>query len=87
LLDEWIAVKRKSTRGCVSADDYERQILTLFPEKPLRKSLLTVTAIACRLDALTVSDPTRNRYRAALCGWCKWLVQMAGANGWCDAER
>ncbi|MGV3707580.1 MAG: tyrosine-type recombinase/integrase [Gemmatimonas sp.] len=80
LLDEWIGIKRKATRGSVSADDYERQILTLFPEKPLRKSLLTVTAIARRLDALKVSDPTRNRYRAALSGWCKWLVRRGTLN-------
>lgn len=75
LLEEWLTLKAKARRGAATTPTYRRQILALFPESPLRRSLLTGPVIAQRLDALPVADPTRNRYRAALSGWCRWLVR------------
>lgn len=75
LLTEFIEQKRKATRGSASADDYERQIRALFPATPFLRSQMTVPSIARRLDALPHSDPTKNRYRAALSGFCRWLVR------------
>lgn len=75
LLTEWERAKLKSARGAVSAAKYVRQIRVLFPMQPWRRSTLTVPRIAKALDALPCTDPTRNRYKAALSGFCTWLVR------------
>jgi integrase len=62
-------------RGDEVRQRYGRQIRALFPEQPLRRSLLTAPNVARRLDALECSNATRNRYRAALSAFCTWLVR------------
>lgn len=75
LLETWLTLKGTAARGAKSVPVYRRQITALFPEAVVRRSLLTAPTVAARLDALVVSDATRNRYRAALSGWCRWLVR------------
>lgn len=90
-LAAFIAAKRKARKGAASAPVYKKQIERLRPliiqaaceatalpfvvEAPLRKSHLRVPYIAAALDALPVEDPTRNRYRAALSSFCRFLVR------------
>jgi len=75
LLDAWREKKRQSRKGAASVDKYHTQITTLYPENPLRRSLLAARELYARLDKLEVSDPTRNRYRAAVSSFCDELVR------------
>lgn len=76
LLDQWADWRRQRAHGVASVTRYVVQIRKLFPESPWRRSLLTSQVIQARLDTLEVSDPTRNRYRAALSAFCRWLVRQ-----------
>ncbi len=75
LLTQWATQREGKRRGAISTPKYVKQIGVLFPESPWRRSTLTAPVVAQRLDALAVSDPTRNRYRAALSAFCAWLVR------------
>lgn len=75
LLDAWKAWRLARAKGVDSVPRYLTQITTLFPERPWRRSTLTPQLVGRRLDRLKVTDPTRNRYRAALSAFCKWLVR------------
>ncbi|UOF79579.1 integrase [Caudoviricetes sp.] len=75
LLEAWAASRVSRRRGAVSTPKYVLQIVRLFPERPWRRSTLTTPTVAKRLDALPVSDPTKNRYRAALSAFCAWLMR------------
>ncbi len=55
---------------------YEAQVLRLWPEPRWPRSQWTPKECVRRLDGLTkVSDGTRNRYRAALSAFAKYLVR------------
>lgn len=75
LLGEFVRTKEASNKGANAAPRYRIQIETLFPARPFLRSQLTVTGIAARLDALKVNDSTRNRYKAAISAFCKFLAR------------
>jgi integrase len=75
---EWHDWKRAQKRGAKSADDYLRQLGTLFPEvheRRLTLALFTRAEVATRLDRLAVQAPTKNRYKLAASGFAKFLVR------------
>jgi integrase len=74
LVDQWVKRKQKSGKGAGQAETYKKQVLTLFPERPLRLSLLTRKEVWSRLHALDVDAPTKNRYRTAVSSLVKDLV-------------
>ncbi|HXT48240.1 MAG TPA: hypothetical protein VN717_06340, partial [Gemmatimonadaceae bacterium] len=62
-------------RGASHAE-YVRQVRSLIPEgTPYPRSLFTRAKISEWLAGLEVSDPTRNRYKAALNQFAKWLIE------------
>lgn len=76
LLEEWERTRAGQRRG--GGDTlvaYLKQIRALYPMRPWRRSTLTTAGVAVALDALTCSNATRNRYRAALSAFCAWLVR------------
>lgn len=72
---EWLA----SIRSGVNAETvkrYEVHVRTLIPaRKPFPRSALSYRGIVRWLSGLSVSDPTRRKYRAALASFCHFLVQ------------
>lgn len=75
LVTEWHAWKGKAKKGQRSADAYETQLRRLFPaDQPFPLSLLTKQTVWTRIDRLTVSAPTKKRYRAAVSSFVGWLV-------------
>lgn len=55
---------------------YVAQVRVLIPEKlPFPRSHFSRGRISAFLAGLTVADPTRNRYRAAISNLAKWLVE------------
>ena len=75
-LAQWLAWRRQRKTGHAVLPHYEAQILRLWPEPRWPKSQWTPMECVRRLDALTkVSDGTRNRYRAALSAFAKYLVR------------
>lgn len=77
--EEWATWRGARTRGHAVMPHYRAQILRLYPEARWPRSTFTTREVVRRLDALTgVSDPTRNRYRAALSAFCKYLVARPG---------
>lgn len=76
LLTEWLAWRAQRTKGHTVMTRYAAQLGVLFPEAQWKRSLFTVPEFTRRLDAVpSVSDPTRNRYRAALSAFCRYLVR------------
>lgn len=73
-IDAWIADKKKG-KGAGQADTYEKQLRVLFPGATLPLSLFTRREVWARLDALKVETPTKNRYRAAVSSFAKYLVK------------
>lgn len=72
-----------------SAVKYLAQVRCLIPEgKRFPRSQFTRGNVSRFLDGLEVSDPTRNRYRAALSQFGKWLVRrdLIDTNPVRDAE-
>lgn len=57
-----------------TADDYVRQVTTVWPA-PRRQSWLQPRTILVALEALPCSETTKGRYRAALSSLCQWLVR------------
>jgi integrase len=56
---------------------YHTHVRTFIPEgKPFPRSELTLRRIAEWLDGLTVSSPTRRKYRAALASFAKYLTSI-----------
>lgn len=83
LVDGWHAEKRRAKKGAKSADNYRRQLRRLFPEdQPFHLTSFTRRDVKARLDALTgrkgraLDNPTRNRYRAAVSSFAKYLVEQ-----------
>lgn len=71
LVTEWNGKGRKS-----QSDKYVRQVRKMIPDgEPFRRSRFTKGAIVTFLAGLNVDGPTRNRYRAALLQFGRWLVQ------------
>lgn len=76
LLADWQAWKQKGRKGAASIDTYLTQIRVLYPEGvPILRSQLSLVTITAKLDALPVAGPTKNRYRAAISGFVKYLVR------------
>lgn len=75
-LAQWLAWRRQRKTGHAVLPHYEAQVLRLWPEARWPRSQWTPMECVRRLDALTkVSDGTRNRYRAALSAFAKYLVR------------
>lgn len=77
-VDEWIEWKKKQKKGAKSADDYLRQLGTLYHELEEQRftlALFTKAELAKRLDGLDVQGPTKNRYKLAASGFAKFLVR------------
>lgn len=71
----WRAWKSGAKKGSGSAEKYETQVRTLIPAgQPFMRSQLTVKAIRKHLAGLDCDDSTRNRYKAALSSFCRYLV-------------
>lgn len=73
---DWHDWQEKQRKGARSADDYLRQLRTLFPEigsGRLTLAHFTRVEIAKRLDGLDVQGPTKNRYKLAASGFAKFL--------------
>ena len=65
------------SKGVGMVPKYAAQIEALWPEPTWRRSMWTPKEHARRLDALVgVIDATRNRYRAALSAFSKYLVRV-----------
>jgi integrase len=76
LVDEWYREKRVSQKGSASADNYLRQVRRLFPaSEPFPRSLFTRREVWARLDALPLSAPSKNRNRAAVSSFAKFLLK------------
>jgi integrase len=72
---KWHREKAASRKGAASADDYLRQVRELIPAgKPFPASRFTSQELRSWLRGLDVSDPTRNRYKAALSSFAEFLV-------------
>lgn len=75
LVERWLAEKRASRKGATSAAKYERQVRSLIPAgKPFPASRFAAQELRSWLRGLPVSDPTRNRYKAALSSFAEYLV-------------
>jgi hypothetical protein len=69
-------VEGEQRKGGKSADLYRTQLRVLFPEDtPFHLGDFTRATIAERLDALDVQPQTRNRYKAAVSSFAKFLVR------------
>lgn len=76
LFVEWLAWRGQRAKGLTVVPIYQQQLERLYPEAAWRQSTFTAPEFLRRLDALDgVGDPTRNRYRAALSAFCKYLVR------------
>jgi hypothetical protein len=74
-LASWHTEKARSKKGAASADMYLRQITTLYPSgTPFVLSAFTRREVRSRIDALKVDSPTKNRYKAAVSSFAKYLV-------------
>lgn len=72
----WHAEKAKAKKGAASAEDYLRQLRTLYPiDAPFTLDAFTRKEVWSRIDALDVEDPTRNRYKAAVSAFAKYLLK------------
>lgn len=79
LLAEWMTWRRQRARGQSMVARYEAQLRVLWPEATWPRSQWTARELTRRLDALVVKkDATRNRYRAAVSAFSKWLVTRKG---------
>jgi integrase len=76
LINQWVRRKQKSKKGAGQAETYKKQVLVLFPERPLRLSLITRKEVWTRLHQLDVDAPTKNRYRTAVSSLVKDLVNQ-----------
>lgn len=74
LFAEFLAWRQQREKGRDLAAKYVTQLKVLFPGA-LPRSTFTPPVIAARLDALPVKDATRNRYRAAVSAFAKYLVR------------
>ncbi|WP_291163663.1 tyrosine-type recombinase/integrase [Gemmatimonas sp. UBA7669] len=75
-LDAFLTWRGQRTRGQSVIPIYRQQLTRLFPEPEWRRDWFTAQLVAARLDALTgVQDATRNRYRAAVSAFAKYLVR------------
>jgi len=76
LVAEW-GGRGMSRRGRgVSHAEYVRQVRTLMPAgEPFARSRFTRKKVAEWLDGLSVEDPTRNRYKAALNQFARFLIE------------
>lgn len=74
LIDQWVQRKQRSGKGTGQAATYKKQVLVVFPQRPLRLSLFTRKEVWTRLNALDVDAPTKNRYRTAVSSLVKDLV-------------
>lgn len=68
---QWVTTKGNATS---TATVYRRQVETLYPHG-LKTSMLTPSHIMDRLDALTASETTKGRYRAAMGSLCSYLTR------------
>jgi len=76
LLPTWLAWRRQRQTGHAVLPHYEAQINALWPDATWPQSQWTPKECARRLDGLAkVSDGTRNRYKAALSAFAKYLVR------------
>lgn len=91
----WLAVKQASRKGAASAAKYERQVRRLIPaDEPFALSQFSRATIDAHLRGLDVQDPTRNRHRAALASFAKYLVRegvipqnpVREIEGWSEGE-
>lgn len=71
---EWHQAKQRSRKGSASANDYKRQLETLYHETPLTIATFRRSEVLQRLRMLSVDDPTRNRYKAAASSFAQYLV-------------
>ncbi len=75
-LATWLGWRRQRQSGHAVLPHYEAQINALWPEATWPQSLWTPRECARRLDGLAnVKDGTRNRYKAALSAFAKYLVR------------
>lgn len=72
----WYAEKKRARKGAASADEYLRQVRALMPwRQRFPASAFTRSSIDAHLRGLNVQDPTRNRHKAAIQSFAKFLVR------------
>lgn len=77
-VDAWVVDKKKQKKGASMADTYRDQLGWLFPEieaGTFTLNVFTRKIVWERIDKLDVQEPTRNRYRAAVSSFAKYLVK------------
>jgi integrase len=91
----WHASKLASRKGAKSVDKYRRQVEILFDGRPLTTETFTRPTLTQLLDELDVQDPTRNRYKAAVSSFGKYLLRagvletnpVRDIEGWSEGEK
>jgi integrase len=75
-VEKWHAEKAKARKGAASADKYLMQVRQLLAQgETFARSNFTRRTIDAHLRGLDVQDPTRNRHKAALSSFAKFLVR------------
>jgi integrase len=74
-LPAYLAELEKKRRAPKTRRQIKQQIADLYPHGVTTDALVPTT-IAAQLSALGLTAPTQNRYRAALSGFCRYLVKV-----------
>jgi integrase len=74
-LPAYLAELEKKRRAPKTRRQIKQQIADLYPHGVTTDALVPTT-IAAQLAALGLTAPTQNRYRAALSGFCRYLVKV-----------
>jgi integrase len=74
IIDRWVEDKKRG-KGAGQAETYKKQVLELYPERPLTLDKFTLEEVWRRIDELDVESPTRNRYRSAASSLAKYCVK------------
>lgn len=75
-VERWYAEKQQARKGAASADEYLRQVRQLIPwRQRFPASAFSRASIDAHLRGLNVQDPTRNRHKAAIQSFAKYLVR------------
>jgi len=76
-LEPFLEWRGQRTKGRTMIPFYRAQLQKVYPEPTWPRSTFTTREFSRRLDALPgITDPTRNRYRAALSAFCKYLIRV-----------
>ncbi len=71
----YLAKLVQKKRAAKTRAQITQQLDAMYP-RGVTSGMLVPTAIAARLAALGLTGPTQNRYRAALSGFCRYLVTV-----------